>query len=546
MQNLINRAFSIQTARDTDVTPGVDMAGKALVWDTASERFVLLDIRQQVIGLMLGTTPYLSVTSFEQSYGSELLTNGDMETGSPPTGWSVVASTPTSEADERTGGAGVASLQGLSTGTGEQRLYRSFTAQSGRFAEMTGWMRNVDATDVRLTIYDAVGNTAVPFKANFYSATSWVKGGLIRRTSTSTTAQARIRVSAIGQAARVDDLSVKYITLNTQRTIPADADVRVQLTLPGTPYIGQQVMLLFRVQGTLETEYNCWVVQLMRNHDNDAWSIRLLTYTAGVAAEVWQTDDVGDPDWLRVRFYGTTVQAYTLEGSGEWIARTPQIVNSHMSTATGLNVITAEGMQVDQMDVYLTTPFDYGLANRLDGGFVVLGDSKSALDTWSPEFKNLAERRSGNLWTQLANWATGGWTVALGATNIAAQIAALSAEFPPSYALCNFGANDTGAGALATFKTNYTTIIDAIHAAYPDCKIYLMRPWVIGEDAACDTIAGYIDDLIAANPTFVFAGPDERVFLENGDNGATYMADPKHPTTAGYVLTAQQWCKVLL
>lgn len=133
----------------------------------------------------------------------------------------------------------------------------------------------------------------------------------------------------------------------------------------------------------------------------------------------------------------------------------------------------------------------------------------------------------------------GGQTVASMKLLVDAQLAAASGT--PEFILCNLGANDAASmPEEAAFKTNYQYIFDAMHTKWASVKIYVMRIWNRAQEANSTTLDGWIDDLVTAN-AFVYAGPDERIFLENGDAGVTYMADDAHPNSAGYDLTAAQW-----
>jgi lysophospholipase L1-like esterase len=113
--------------------------------------------------------------------------------------------------------------------------------------------------------------------------------------------------------------------------------------------------------------------------------------------------------------------------------------------------------------------------------------------------------------------------------------------------LFNLGANDMNAlPAEAVWESDALYIIDAIRAKWPSAKVYIMRPWTRGAGmATANTLAGWIGTVVAARPGGAFLGPDERVFLENGDNGVTYTIDGTHPNAAGYALTAAQWKTVL-
>lgn len=103
----------------------------------------------------------------------------------------------------------------------------------------------------------------------------------------------------------------------------------------------------------------------------------------------------------------------------------------------------------------------------------------------------------------------------------------------------NVGANDVyGAIVEATWKANYAYIIDAILVKHPLASIFITKPWRRDYGTECDTVAGYIDDLVAAyaisNPNHVYVGDDERTWLEGGDNGVTMTSDGIHYSTAGH------------
>jgi len=115
------------------------------------------------------------------------------------------------------------------------------------------------------------------------------------------------------------------------------------------------------------------------------------------------------------------------------------------------------------------------------------------------------------------------------------------------FAVVNLGANDVVAGlpAEAAWEADLGYILDAIKVKWPAAKVYVMRPWRRYYAAGCNTLAGWIATVVGARAAWAFVGPDERVFLENGDNGATYTDDGVHPNAAGYSLTAAQWIAVL-
>lgn len=182
--------------------------------------------------------------------------------------------------------------------------------------------------------------------------------------------------------------------------------------------------------------------------------------------------------------------------------------------------------------------------------FLVHGDSKTVtgatLSEWSWLYKWYAEQQTGVGWGLVANLATGGWTVANAAAAIDAQLAALDATPEPEIIMSNFGANDARSmPAEATYKANYLYMLDAFNTKYPNALVWIMDPWRRDEDADCITLAAWNADIVASR-AFARKGPDEKVFLEAGDNGVTYTLDGAHPNTAGKELTAQQWISLTI
>jgi len=129
--------------------------------------------------------------------------------------------------------------------------------------------------------------------------------------------------------------------------------------------------------------------------------------------------------------------------------------------------------------------------------------------------------------------AVSGTTVALRYATIGADLASCSGT--PKYIFCNLGANETNSmPAEADWKTQYNAIIDAIQAKWADAKIYIARPWRRDYETECNTLAGWIADIVTAQDSAnVKLGADERVIIENGDDGVTYSVDGIHYNAAG-------------
>lgn len=174
-----------------------------------------------------------------------------------------------------------------------------------------------------------------------------------------------------------------------------------------------------------------------------------------------------------------------------------------------------------------------------------VGDSKTAgnintTDMVAETLWYLSDLTRGRFWENPGRMALSGANTQGWAAIITSEMASRSGN--PIYCPYNLGANDVTAMPSETNWKMWTLqIIDAIHVKWPNCQIYMMRPWRITYNTECDTLAGWIADIIALRSSFVHSGPDERIFLKNGDDGATYTSDGVHPNAAGQIETARQW-----
>lgn len=144
--------------------------------------------------------------------------------------------------------------------------------------------------------------------------------------------------------------------------------------------------------------------------------------------------------------------------------------------------------------------------------------------------------------------ARNGYTAALWSAQIDTDLAATSNT--PEIVLINLGTNDIQQLAdtivQATWESDFAYVLDAIHTKWPDAVVKVAQVWRrYNNGQMTDMNDTWIPNVLSTRSAWASLGIDERDFLENGDNGATYTTDGIHPNSAGYRLTWQQWRAVL-
>ena len=174
-----------------------------------------------------------------------------------------------------------------------------------------------------------------------------------------------------------------------------------------------------------------------------------------------------------------------------------------------------------------------------------MGDSKTDDDSWVYQLLASLMSGTGYEWSESpTRFATTGWTTANLKTYIDANLASQTGR--GDKVLINIGANDLASLPVeATWKSNMTSILDSIHTWNASALVYVAKPWSRGQTVNANTYAGWINDVLATRSSFAFVGPDERVWLENGDDGATYTSDGAHYSAAGETECAAQWKTIL-
>lgn len=144
-----------------------------------------------------------------EALGAELLTNGNMETADPPSSWDGTNSTLDGVADERTGGAGVQSLEVTATangGFGSQLL----VTVSGKLYKVDFWHKITAGDSCYVYIAETTGWTILKTSAT-YTNVAWENHSLY---FTAETSESRISLvsKTSGDIVYYDDVSIKEVT----------------------------------------------------------------------------------------------------------------------------------------------------------------------------------------------------------------------------------------------------------------------------------------------------------------------------------------------
>lgn len=262
----------------------------------------------------------LVITSFAQTVGSELLTNGTLATwnGSDnPSSWTVQGESGVDPMITEVAAGGGA-------GTGAARFYSS-SAGVGIFQfGMTSTAFNLVEVDVSaytsgtLGVYRNSGDTQPDT-----SASAGVKRFLRQHGSTSVD----LWVYSAGACDLVvNAISSKAITPNPLYSLGVAGTFDVEITLPGTTYGGMSFYLLYRVSSLSGGNY--WTAELRRNSADTAWDYYLKSWVGRVYTTQKSATGIGTPDALRMVLIGDTHQGYTRE-AGVWTAR-GTVTNSNL------------------------------------------------------------------------------------------------------------------------------------------------------------------------------------------------------------------------
>lgn len=319
------------------------------------------------------------------------------------------------------------------------------------------------------------------------------------------------------------------------------------------PYTGDmsEANMLVELEWTITTN-EILDIMIRYTDDNNCWIARctqstsvmaLFEKNAGVETQRATASGMGftagETRPLFVRAGGNTI-AY-----GNNAYKNSYASASFNNTETGVKISSSVSGGVKRVRVYpLSLPAAFAPATMAKGrdpiNIFLVGDSKTNLSSFD-NYLAFAIEEAHNIGAYCSRpdkIGIGGAGVATIDTNMATYLS--TRNHIPDYILINLGVNDFDTQVEATWKASYTSILDKLNAKWPSAQIYCMKTWRRGYTTQANTQAGWLDAVIATR-SFAHAGPDERVWLEGGDDGATMTTDGIHYSTAGQTEAGVQW-----
>lgn len=262
----------------------------------------------------------------DQVVGADILTNGGFTGGI--TGWTLAAnsgSDPTVTAVNPDGSAG----------TGAAKWFGS-AASFVQLRQTAGSVGTYYFSEAECAAYTA-GSVDILWGGNTPFVTESVNSlGVVRGISRCSTAEVRPQAGGAAVNLVLNYLSVKPLTVSTQRAAPS-ANMRItQLyTLPASPVKGDQLWLPVRISSWSSGNY----LMALLIYTGTRWDVQFYTVTThGRSGNLGGATNIGSTSGLRVNLNGNSITIETLSGS-TWTARGTTMTNSNYNTATDFNVL---------------------------------------------------------------------------------------------------------------------------------------------------------------------------------------------------------------
>lgn len=330
-----------------DVDAGVctDAAGND---NTAATQFVILygvDVFTRADGAIgagwTGATWTISSNAALNTpvAGAEDISNGNMETGDPPTGWTAALSAVLDGvADERTGGAGSQSLSKTNNGATYGGATQALQTAGGVWVLVDGWVKRVTDATAGILLRTSGGTTLASVSST--TADTWVNLPFTGFTSGENCYILLGDGNGNGTESRYDDISTApFTTADLFAVLPSSiANVTAQVVLTVTPGNKHAGLLLNLDSATTPLNY---VAAYLTTAEEGALNAYLVKCVNGVISRVAKgVVTFGATKYLKVvkdgnnysLYYGTTdIQV----GTTQTIADMNGTIHGLFSTGAG-------------------------------------------------------------------------------------------------------------------------------------------------------------------------------------------------------------------
>lgn len=262
-----------------------------------------------------------------QSFGAELLTNGDFSTAAL-SGWTKLndnGSTATISETAAGGGAGSGAATYNNNTSAVSLALEQDVMTIGDWYEIAGEMTAY--TGGRLDITYSGAGVALPSLSSVRA---------VRQVDRATASKFRPQTGgALPRLFTVDNFSIKKLTMNAEQTAPsADMDVQLLYTLPASPRAGDRVFLPARISSFSSGNY--WLVML--EYSGSQWNVFLYSVASHTRTQQKTISNVGNTNGLRFWASGTTIRMYTTaDGGSNWTQRDTDLTLATYQTAIGYN-----------------------------------------------------------------------------------------------------------------------------------------------------------------------------------------------------------------